>query len=1462
MRPLAQPPAGSGSSLSHHDDLASLHTPSPAYTSDVSEEDGYFSVRSKGNRSPASVRSQHLSVKMPPSPTTIAIALTALEYLPMPLLVLSSQKTVVLANEAIGRLLGLELNVLAEDEDKGPTAVLSVSDLLCGYSMSQLGIDVLQNGSPIWVNWDDFLDSILEQINQSAESPLSNNVERPRDHSGGSTPTITPQGQRPPHNPRRQSLLRLSSSNLAKTTVHDVKVDVLISPQSDSLFRPVPATDKATLLPEPIAASMIVSTWTLEGKQFFTLTFTSATPHATANPQPSSRTVLRTSTSFHRSPGSADSSSSSSGRRSGISSAPSTSGALAVTSPLLEPAPRLPHGPASRTEAASAPSIFHKASRMKDAVLNSMNMPSYAMWKDRSFGIPNKAFLRLMPENEGYTFSSTNQHEFLAQYTFYTEDFQRLMDVDELPIIELCRTQKRVEGKRVGMRHPKTDARLTYEVSGEPVLDEATGEFLGGIVVMKDVTEYTKRIAAQIEENERQFEYIANLIPIMVWTTTPSGEHDWFSQRWYDYTGLTEEKSLGQGWQLPFHPEDMPATGARWNHSLQTGDEYITEYRCQRHDGEWRWMLGRAVPFLDEDGKIVKWFGTCSDIHDLVVARDEAKQVREQLQRVVEHAQTTLWAVDKELKLIVLGSLMWQSSDEDISKKSIGHNVYDVFGQHQGAEYMHPLRKAIEAILERKASDEIVEMHIDGNGRHYRTRIVPLLRNSRNGGVEGESYIDGVIGISMDVTELHKKEEEVQEQERENAKLTANAVAAKAASKMKSQFLANMSHEIRTPIAGVIGMSELLLDMPLDQEARDCAENIQRSANGLLTVINDILDLSKVESGRLDVEEVQFSLSVVIRDVNKMMSFAAERKGLTYESSIQPEIERDVKVMGDPGRLRQILTNLLTNSIKFTSEGSVKLSVSIIGVTADTVKVNFVVEDTGIGIEEEVRKRLFKPFSQADSSTARRFGGTGLGLTISKNLVELMRGKIDLESNLGTGTKATFWIPFNKAQYNDQGSPTLLDLSSIPDRLQSDVSVSYGSSDEHGHGRVTPPQTPTGYNGGARHARGHSGSLPPGTPSITNSLPDHVMNLTEEERGKIHVLVVEDNQINQQIALKTIKKLGFSVSAVWNGKEVLDYLLANPSADRPKPDIILMDVQMPIMDGYLATHTIRTQEPFKDSASIRSTPIIAMTASAIQGDREKCQEAGMDDYLAKPVKGKHLEKMLVKWAIQGKINQIEEEEKKQSSPNPEPQAQQPNGALIQHEESIETGASDPFDDSGPRRTISASNSSSTVTSTPLTTNAVGRPGPGPLQEPQPSRSSLRADRSAELSAALGRLDYTNRAALSKSAESDAERVLRRVNDEEKASSLRDDRLMASGEDPRSARTGTERERDRSEKKEREGGPSHMLTRENMMRFGVEQDKEAGDRRAGGSSGKGSAGTRTAPYVRGSSVGNGPVEDEK
>lgn len=628
-------------------------------------------------------------------------------------------------------------------------------------------------------------------------------------------------------------------------------------------------------------------------------------------------------------------------------------------------------------------------------------------------------------------------------------------------------------------------------------------------------------------------------MPVMVWTTKPDGTHDWYSQRWYDYTGQTVEESLGEGWRDVFHPEDMSTTAERWARSLRSGEEYITEYRAKRYDGVWRWMLGRAVPFYDDDGKIIKWFGTCTDIHDLVEARQAARQTKAQLQRVIEHAKVTLWVVNRQSEIILLEGDLTGVGDVKVDEQAMGKNIYHIFGD------MDRWRKPIRELLQGKAQDEIVERVKDD--QYYRTRLVPLYKRTRVGGQEGEAYIDGVIGISMDVSEIRIRENKLKEQGQENSRLLANAAAAKEASRMKSQFLANMSHEIRTPIAGVIGMSDLLLDMDLNDEQRECAENIQRSANGLLAVINDILDFSKVESGRLDIEEVQFSLSVVLRDVNKMMAFAAQRKNIGYESAVQPEIERDLRVMGDPGRLRQILTNVLTNSIKFTSEGHVQLRASILAETKDTVTVRFVVEDTGIGIEEEVRKRLFRPFSQADSSTARRFGGTGLGLTISKNLVQLMHGDIGLESVLGQGTTATFWIPFSKAPYQDDGSP-LIDLSSIPDRLQSDVSVSCGSSEDH-----TPPQTPKLHNGSLKvHGRGESLQS-----MMSAASTDYLTSLPESERKKVQVLVVEDNHINQQIALKTIKKLHFSVNAVWNGKEALDYLA---DSRNPRPDIVLMCV--------------------------------------------------------------------------------------------------------------------------------------------------------------------------------------------------------------------------------------------------------------------------------------------------------------
>ncbi|KAL9065406.1 MAG: hypothetical protein Q9161_008262 [Pseudevernia consocians] len=399
-------------------------------------------------------------------------------------------------------------------------------------------------------------------------------------------------------------------------------------------------------------------------------------------------------------------------------------------------------------------------------------------------------------------------------------------------------------------------------------------------------------------------------------------------------------------------------------------------------------MQSRGSPLRDKSGKIVKWFGSYTDIDDLVEARQEARKTREQFLNVIKHSKVTIWAIDRDHTITFLeGEPMWQHESPEFVKEAIGKKVFQYFGEHQGKKDWDMFRDVILSILEGKVKEWSAEHQMEGTSRWYRTQFAPILGTTkRDSSGTDERYIDGLISISMDVTELKERDNKLQSQEMENVRLSTAENAAKEASKLKSQFLANMSHEIRTPIAGVIGMSELLLDTNLDKEQRDFVESIQRSGNSLLTVINDVLDLSKVESGKLDIEEIPFSLSVVVQDVCKMLSYAAESKNIHFKGDVQGEIEQDLVVMGDPGRLRQILTNLLTNSIKFTSEGYVKLTVASQRETSELIEIIFTVEDTGIGIEEEVQKRLFKPFSQADSSTARRFGGTGLGLTISKNV--------------------------------------------------------------------------------------------------------------------------------------------------------------------------------------------------------------------------------------------------------------------------------------------------------------------------------------------------------------------------------------------------------------------------------------------------------------------------------------------
>ena len=1362
------------------------------------EADDYFSNSGgsvQDNASPR--RSAGLSIRLPPPQVKADLAFAALQYLPMPVLVLSRAKTVMLANEAMGRLFGIEvpgnLDRKVEGEAVPPpdssddVESKSATDVLFGLTLAQLGVDLLQNGSAVFVAWEDFLDTIVDDASRAQCSTTHLNTFHPRN----TTPTHT-EGEHK-RAPSAASSTRLSVAGGSRTEVHDAVVDVVFSTDRDPRTG-LPLVDRHDT-GKHVQARMIVSVWATEDQQLFTLTFTAASEEVqqSSTPKTSSRTVTRTQTSLATSMSSAlssESSSNSGGRKHLEFNGTPTSGSN-LASPAAQPLMDFPpKGPPSKTTSASAPTMFSKSNRLKDAILNGMSIPAYALWKDESFGLPNKAAMKLLyPWLEDGAFDSTEQaRDFLSRYVLYREDFSSEIPLEDFPIMRLMREQKAFEAYRVGMYSAKDGSRLLFDCTGEPLLDEK-GEFLGGLVMFYDVTDYARTIQREKKKNEEQFEDICNMVPQMIWRAEPDGSHDYFSDRWYDYTGLTVEQSLGAGWAQAFHPEDVEIAKPRWAHCLATGEEYLTEYRAWSGvDKEWRWMLGRAVPMRDEDGKIVKWFGTCTDIHELVMTREQARQTKASLERVIEHARITLWATDPERKLILFeGRSMYEPEDREQKDHYIGMDLHQIFKEQGRENEWSQYSSCIEEVLSGRVKDRHLEVQITQTGRWFSTRLFPFMRTVRIGDQEGQEFIDGVVGVSMDISDIKAASEALKERDRENARLMAQSVAAKEASKMKSQFLANMSHEIRTPIAGVIGMSELLLDDDaggLTKEQRDCAENIQRSANGLLTVINDILDFSKVESGRLDIEEVQFDLSVVIRDVNKMLSFAAERKGLRYIADIQ-EL-KNWKVMGDPGRLRQVITNLLTNSIKFTTEGSVAMRVKVQKETDDKVEVQFTVEDTGIGIEEEVRKKLFKPFSQADSSTARRFGGTGLGLTISKNLVELMHGKIELTSKLGLGTTATFWVPFHKAPYQSTDT-ALVDLGSIPERLQSELALSRTSST---HSAPPTPTTP----GKALHTRDPSANPTPSPPSLPAEAP--LPELSEAERQHINVLVVEDNPINQQIALKTIRKLGFPVKAVWNGKEALDYLQAPAGPDHPRPDIILMDVQMPIMDGYRATYTIRNGSTFMNIPEVRELPIVAMTASAIQGDREKCQMAGMDDYLAKPVKKPNLERMLIKWAIEGKRKRAEI-------------AKSPPSAKLQRPSNSRHGSSFTMSDSS-------------------------------TQSPQ-----------EQLNSSLDRLEAYHRQAIERSSTAPGDDALRRQQAEEKAISLRDDALIESGEDPKS-KVG------RGEGHDTTASGQQALTAENMEKLAGSSGDRVSQLKRKGTLGDTSADSDSVAATQGDSASFGPA----
>jgi PAS domain S-box-containing protein len=798
-----------------------------------------------------------------------------------------------------------------------------------------------------------------------------------------------------------------------------------------------------------------------------------------------------------------------------------------------------------------------------------------------------------------------------------------------------------------------------------PLAYPGSGELVQ-LAITFDTTEQ-KRAEEALRNSERHYRLLFEANPHPMWVidleTLAFLAVNEAAVRHYGYT---REEFLSMTLKDIRPPEDIPELLSNLAKVHQEMDRAGIR-RHRKKDGTIIYVeiISHALSFAGRRARLV----LANDVTERRRAEEALRQSEERYRKIIEQMTDAYWETDLAGNYTFFNDQLVQAFRRS-REELLGLNNKNYMDE----ETVKKVGKVFKQVyLTGEPARGITYEVIRGDGtRMYVESNVSLIRDA-----EGRPI--GFRGVSRDVTE-RKRAEEALRQAKE---------AAEEASRAKSEFLANMSHEIRTPMNGIIGMTELALDTDLTPEQREYLTMVKSSADSLLTVINDILDFSKIEAGKLSLDPIDFHLPDSIHDTVKTLAWRAQEKGLELICYLAPEVPE--MVVGDPGRLRQILTNLIGNAIKFTHQGEVVVRVGVEEETSTEVELHFAVADTGIGLAKEKQDLIFEAFTQADSSTTRQYGGTGLGLTICTRLVRMMGGRIWVESEVGAGSTFHFTARFGRSQETvPMGvSADVTELEGLPVLVVDDnetngrllegllrnwrmepfvvkngeaalLAMEQASAAERpftvalldvqmpGLDGFTLAEmikqrpefarteilmlTSAGQRGDAARCRELGIAAYLTKPIKQSELLDAIIaicchasplekpqalvtrHLIREYRRRLRILLAEDNLINQKLTVRMLEKQGHQVVVTNNGREALSAL------DREPFDLVLMDMQMPEMDGFEATAAIRA----KEKTTGKHIPIIALTAHAMKGDRERCLAAGMDAYVSKPIQLREL----------------------------------------------------------------------------------------------------------------------------------------------------------------------------------------------------------------------------------------------